>query len=67
MAHCETSRSQAALEQARMSAVAQACSSCEAKQIHLIKNKEIGILFSKEFGSHSLQFRLETQGPDTRP
>lgn len=30
VAHCETSRSQAALEQARMSAVAQACSSCKA-------------------------------------
>lgn len=28
VAHCETSLSQAALEQARISAVAQACSSC---------------------------------------
>lgn len=31
VAHCETSRSQAALEQARMSAVAQACSSCQVQ------------------------------------
>lgn len=30
VAHCETSRSQAELEEARISAVAQACSSCKA-------------------------------------